>query len=174
VGGNAQATAPPLTYDTGMAMVWNNSGGSRENEIYYATGGMSTVPAADRQGVNDNSYFAFINRFNPLGTPTDTTTMKLYGSGLLELTGPTATATIRNSHWRMPVTGAPNTGYILAKSSGSINLEWIQANTYNSNISGVPGTATSAGSAGSIRFDANYIYVCYATDSWRRVALATW
>ena len=38
VSGNAQTTAPPTSYDTGMAMVWNNSGGSRENEIYYATG----------------------------------------------------------------------------------------------------------------------------------------
>ena len=36
----------------------------------------------------------------------------------------------------MPKVAAPNTGYILAKSSGSINLEWIQANTYNNNISG--------------------------------------
>ena len=130
VGGNAQSTAPPLTYDTGMAMVWNNSGGSRENEIYYATGSMSTIPAADRQGVNDNSYFAFINRFNPVGTPTDSTTMKLYGNGLLELAGPPATATIRNQYWKMPTTAAPNTGYVLAKASGSINLEWVpNANT---------------------------------------------
>jgi len=130
VSGNAQSTAPPTSYDTGMAMVWNNSGGSRENEIYYATGSMSTVPVADRQGVNDTSYFAFINRFNPVGTPVDSTTLKLYGSGLLELTGPTATATIRNSHWRMPTTAAPNTGYVLAKASGSINLEWVpNANT---------------------------------------------
>ena len=130
VGGNAQSTAPPLTYDTGMAMVWNNSGGSRENEIYYATGEMSTVLPADRQGVNDNSYFAFINRFNPVGTPTDSTTMKLYGNGLLELAGPPATATIRNQYWKMPTTAAPNTGYVLAKASGSINLEWVpNANT---------------------------------------------
>ena len=68
-----------------MAMVWNNSGGSRENEIYYATGSGAT------QSENDNAYFAFINRFNTSGTPVDNTTLKLYGNGNLELTGQTAT-----------------------------------------------------------------------------------
>jgi hypothetical protein len=146
VGGNAQATAPPLTYDTGMAMVWNNSGGSRENEMYYATGAGAT------QSDNDNSYFAFINRFNTAGTPVDTTTMKLYGSGLLELAGPTATATIRNSHWRMPTTAAPNTGYVLAKASGSINLEWV-ANGSTSTVVTNSFTASQIISGGTIAFN---------------------
>ncbi len=81
VSGNAQSTAPPTSYDTGMAMVWNNSGGSRENEIYYATGSGAT------QSENDTSYFSFINRFNPSGTPTDTRTFKLFGNGDLTLEG---------------------------------------------------------------------------------------
>ena len=81
VSGNAQSTAPPTSYDTGMAMVWNNSGGSRENEIYYATGSGAT------QSENDTSYFSFINRFNPSGTPTDTRTFKLYGNGDLSIEG---------------------------------------------------------------------------------------
>ena len=81
VSGNAGTTAPPTSYDTGMAMVWNNSGGSRENEMYYATGSGAT------QSENDTSYFSFINRFNPSGTPTDTRTLKLYGNGDLTLEG---------------------------------------------------------------------------------------
>ena len=81
VSGNAQGTAPPNSYDTGLAMAWNNSGGSRENEIYYATGSGAT------QSENDTSYFSFINRFNPSGTPTDTRTFKLFGNGDLTLEG---------------------------------------------------------------------------------------
>jgi hypothetical protein len=37
-----------------------------------------------------------------------------------------------------------------------------------------PASATATGSAGMIRWDANYIYVCTATDTWKRVAIATW
>ena len=37
-----------------------------------------------------------------------------------------------------------------------------------------PASASSAGTTGSIVADANYIYVCTATDTWKRAALATW
>lgn len=37
-----------------------------------------------------------------------------------------------------------------------------------------PVAAISAGVVGQITWDANYMYVCTATDSWKRVAIATW
>lgn len=37
-----------------------------------------------------------------------------------------------------------------------------------------PTSATDVGVAGMVCFDASYIYVCTATDTWKRVALATW
>jgi hypothetical protein len=38
----------------------------------------------------------------------------------------------------------------------------------------VPATATSTGVTGQIATDANYIYVCTATNTWKRVAITTW
>ena len=35
-------------------------------------------------------------------------------------------------------------------------------------------TASTLGEAGEICYDANYIYICIATDTWKRVALSTW
>ena len=37
-----------------------------------------------------------------------------------------------------------------------------------------PASATAAGVAGTIVADASYIYVCIATDTWERVAIASW
>lgn len=37
-----------------------------------------------------------------------------------------------------------------------------------------PTSATSTGTAGDIRYDANYIYVCVATNTWKRVSISTW
>ena len=37
-----------------------------------------------------------------------------------------------------------------------------------------PASASATGTAGEIAWDANYIYVCTATDTWKRVALSTW
>ena len=37
-----------------------------------------------------------------------------------------------------------------------------------------PASAAATGTAGMICWDANYIYVCVATNTWKRVAIATW
>ena len=40
-------------------------------------------------------------------------------------------------------------------------------------IATVPATATASGQAGSLAFDANFLYVCVANNSWKRVALTS-
>jgi hypothetical protein len=37
-----------------------------------------------------------------------------------------------------------------------------------------PASASATGTAGEIAWDANYIYVCTATNTWKRSAIATW
>lgn len=37
-----------------------------------------------------------------------------------------------------------------------------------------PATATDTGTAGEVRYDSSFIYVCVATDTWVRAALSTW
>lgn len=41
-------------------------------------------------------------------------------------------------------------------------------------LASVPASATATGTIGQISFDANYLYVCVATNTWKRVAIATW
>jgi hypothetical protein len=37
-----------------------------------------------------------------------------------------------------------------------------------------PASASDTGTAGEICWDANYIYVCTATNTWKRTAISTW
>jgi hypothetical protein len=37
-----------------------------------------------------------------------------------------------------------------------------------------PSSASDFGVKGEIRWDQNYLYVCIATDTWRRVLLSSW
>jgi len=37
-----------------------------------------------------------------------------------------------------------------------------------------PASATAAGTTGEIAWDADYVYVCTATNTWKRVAISTW
>lgn len=38
----------------------------------------------------------------------------------------------------------------------------------------VPSDATSSGTVGEIAIDSNYIYVCVATNTWKRASISTW
>ena len=43
-----------------------------------------------------------------------------------------------------------------------------------STLNTAPASPTATGTVGEIRIDANYIYVCVATNSWKRTALTAW
>jgi hypothetical protein len=47
-------------------------------------------------------------------------------------------------------------------------------NRVNVATSKTPATATAAGTAGDICWDSGFVYVCVATNTWKRSALATW
>lgn len=37
-----------------------------------------------------------------------------------------------------------------------------------------PANASATGTAGTIVFDSGYVYLCTATNTWKRAALSTW
>jgi hypothetical protein len=38
----------------------------------------------------------------------------------------------------------------------------------------VPSSASDTGTVGTVSWDSSFIYICTATDTWKRVAIATW
>jgi len=61
--------------------------------------------------------------------------------------------------------------------TGNVNVQndlTIGGDTLKVTTARTPASATAAGTAGEICWDASYIYVCTATDTWKRVAIATW
>jgi hypothetical protein len=97
-----------------------------------------------------------------------------------------------NSSITLDGANANATGNILPSANvtyslGSLNLRWNQlhANVVNaSSISTtgnivvgnyyVPTANNSAGTSGQIVYDNNYVYICIATNTWKRANLATW
>jgi hypothetical protein len=68
----------------------------------------------------------------------------------------------------LDVTGAINATSTITTSGA------ISASALNVTSSYTPTSATSTGVAGQITWDANYVYVCIATNTWRRASLTTW
>lgn len=50
----------------------------------------------------------------------------------------------------------------------------LKTSTTNLKAQSPPATASSAGTFGDVTYDTNYIYVCVATDTWKRSPILTW
>jgi hypothetical protein len=69
--------------------------------------------------------------------------------------------------WFLPNTQG-NVGEFLTNTGGNSELEWKTVATT------APGANNSTGQTGQIAFDSGYIYVCVATNTWKRASLASW
>jgi hypothetical protein len=54
--------------------------------------------------------------------------------------------------------------------NGAITCSQFKLSALNT----APANASATGVTGEIRYDANYMYVCVATNTWKRSAIATW
>jgi len=66
---------------------------------------------------------------------------------------------------------------VLRDPAGSPSVRTVTVSTLASNLvftNTVPATASSNGVAGTIARDSNYLYVCVATNTWKRTALSSW
>jgi hypothetical protein len=61
----------------------------------------------------------------------------------------------------------------IGTSSPSATLD-VNADTVRVRTARTPASASATGATGEICWDANYIYVCTATNTWKRSALSTW
>ena len=52
-----------------------------------------------------------------------------------------------------------------------VNANFTELYTLTGSVPNGTKTATATGTAGQISYDANYIYICTATNTWKRAAL---
>ena len=72
---------------------------------------------------------------------------------------------------RMRIDSSGNVG--IGTSSPTAKLD-VDADTVRVRTAKTPASATAAGNAGDICWDSSYVYVCVATNTWKRAAIATW
>jgi hypothetical protein len=108
--------------------------------------------------ITDNRY-SFVGSVNELGT---TDTALIFGTGH----GAAPAERFRiDSSGRVIVGGKLQSGGALFQ----VNDNRIRIATAKT-----PASATDTGVAGEICWDASYIYVCTAANTWKRTAISTW
>ena len=79
------------------------------------------------------------------------------------ITGPTYSSQNATITFNENITLTPGTGKII-----------ISDDVLNVSTSKTPANASATGATGDICWDSDYIYVCTATNTWKRTAIATW
>jgi len=72
---------------------------------------------------------------------------------------------------RLRITSAGNVGI---NTTSPTTLLDVNADTVRVRTARTPASAAATGATGEICWDANYIYVCTATNTWRRTAISSW
>ncbi len=57
---------------------------------------------------------------------------------------------------------------------GTVTTAKLASNLEVNLATSTPASASATGVAGRITWDSNYIYICVATNTWKRVAISTW
>ena len=76
-----------------------------------------------------------------------------------------------NGSDRMQINSSGNLGINTTSPTEKLDVNSDKIRLRNSNT---PSSATSTGNKGEICYDSNYVYICVATNTWKRAALASW
>lgn len=63
--------------------------------------------------------------------------------------------------------------WVITDASDGNNTKTVTASNFPILVA-APASASATGVAGQFAYDSSYIYVCTATDTWKRAAISTW
>ena len=118
-------------------------------------------------------------------------TLSPKGNANVEINLPTASSTssltnlftVTGTGLKIIALGATSTGTVIQSYNGNLTINPEGNNIITgsgtrlilqSGTAETPASAGASGVAGSIVWDASYIYVCTATNTWKRAAISTW
>ena len=159
-------------YDTTLSLpAWNNGA-----EWNYMIGGDSSGNV-DIAGTLDVTEATVLD--STLSVAGNTTLSGTLAAGNTAITGTlstTGTASLNSiSSGSIAATGNVTTTASVGAGTASpsttldVNADQLRVRTAKT-----PASASATGTQGTICWDSNYIYVCTATNTWKRAAIATW
>jgi hypothetical protein len=147
------STPSTLTTNGALVVAGGVGIGGVVNASNYRATGANGGPATQTTILDHSSGDGRVIVYGP-----DTAT-----AGSFSMIGLSSNGSVGGSRFTISSTGA-------ATFAGAVTI----AGTVIHNLSATPASASATGTVGTMSWDANYIYICTATNTWKRVAIATW
>jgi hypothetical protein len=186
---NGAASAPPGTF-TGTWFTGGSATTTKPQVLIEPTGATSTAWSTAGTALGVNAASGFTGRLLDLQL-NGTSNFNIASTGALTAVG--GSSGINSSGfiggWNGGAIGFSNSAAWSPSATLDIALVRLAAGVFkvtngstgDGTISGqlravgtAPATAGATGTAGDIRYDTGFIYVCTATNTWKRAALTTW
>lgn len=142
---------------------------------YSISGLRGNLAAGSIVGIQNNDFVGYINALTFTGSGTTANVPNTVGSIGFYARGANVTAGLGGNVtvWTTP-DGTGSTPFVAQKQA--IGFENDQSTHFFGNVvlhSGAPATSSSTGVQGQVAYDANYMYICVATNTWKRIATST-
>lgn len=123
-----------------------------------------------------------VSAVNEVNTNTNNNTTKIGNLNSLQTTTKSSLVNAINEVNTNTISNTSNIGNLVNLQTTNKSNIVSAVNEVNTNVnnigikkvSSVPTSATSTGNIGDIAFDTNYLYICVASNTWKRVALTSW
>ena len=187
---SAGAAATPSLFFTGDTNTGIYSPGA--DQVAISTGGTARITIDGSGNVNIDSNTVCVDAANNrVGIVTSSPLFPLDVNGTIYTRGRGSTFGVLFDDWRIYNSTAPgalvfdngtekaridSSGRLLvggSPDSGGALLQ-VFGDRIRVGTAKTPASASDTGTAGEICWDASYIYVCTATNTWKRTAIATW
>ena len=159
---NGTATAFQIGTEKGSA-------GGTARSLEFQTDGTTRMTIAANGALSTTTHATFAGYVSPthLRLTGGTGEAKLYKG-----TGDGSFAFYNQAETSRCIINIATDGVLKVRNIG--NTDYAVADAQHRLQGTAPASATAAGTAGDIRYDADYIYICTATNTWKRAAIATW
>lgn len=183
-GSNVFTTSSNLTYNTTTLAMQTTGTTAPVFDITATNSGGAAIPTMRFIRTTTSAVTSFVGQINWRQTQTDGSVVAVGNIVASSSNNPaTLNGTLTLQAEKEIVLQSTSTGSWLSASGTGVTVNSdldatapldVVGNRIRVQTAKTPASATDTGNEGEICWDSSYVYVCVATDTWKRTALSTW